>query len=142
MKYLRLGSLALLIIILGTSCTKKDQSKEAFSSKDLMIRMAEIEIHPEFLNQYLVILKEESEASVRLEEGVIAIYPMFQKENPNEIRILEIYTNKEGYQKHLQTPHFKKYKTSTSNMVKTLKLIEMDAVDETSMPKIFYKLKD
>ena len=48
------------------------------------------------------LLKEASAASVRLEPGVIAIFPMFQEENPAEIRILEIYGNKEAYEAHLQ----------------------------------------
>src|SRR3954468_16905107 len=90
--------------------------------KDQMVRISEIEIEPAFLEQYKAILKQESEASVRLEPGVIAIFPMFQKENPTQLRILEIYADKESYQAHLKTPHFLTYKTSTLKMVKSLKL--------------------
>ncbi|AHW60866.1 antibiotic biosynthesis monooxygenase [Draconibacterium orientale] len=106
----------------------------------MMIRISEIEIEPEYLNEYLSILKEEARASVELEPGVISIYPMFQKENPNEIRILEIYTDKKAYENHLQTPHFKHYKTTTLKMVKSLELIDMSAIDEQTMPKIFKKI--
>lgn len=66
-----------------------------------MIRIAEIQVYPEYLDEYISILKEESKASVRLESGVISIYPMFQKENLTEIRILEIYANKKAYESHL-----------------------------------------
>jgi quinol monooxygenase YgiN len=66
---------------------------------------------------------------------------MFQKENPTEIRILEIYAGKEAYESHLQTPHFKHYKTSTLNMVKSLRLVDMDAIDSETMPMIFRKIK-
>jgi quinol monooxygenase YgiN len=107
----------------------------------MMIRIAEIEIEPAYLDQYLAILKEESEASVRIEPGVISIYPMYEQEDPAKIRILEIYETKEAYEAHLQTPHFIKYKTQTLNMVKSLKLIEMKAVDKNSMPLLFKKLK-
>lgn len=107
--------------------------------KDQMVRMSEIEIVPEYLEQYKAILKEESEASVRLEPGVIAIFPMFQKENPNQVRILEIYTDKESYQSHLKTPHFLVYKTSTLKMVKSLKLVDMDPLDAEGMPEMFKK---
>lgn len=109
-------------------------------SNELMIRIAEIEIEPDFLDAYLAILKEESEASVRLEAGVIAIFPMFIKENHHEIRIIEIYANREAYEFHLQTTHFKHYKSSTSQMVKSLKLIDMEALDSASMSHIFKKL--
>ncbi|WP_312825780.1 carboxymuconolactone decarboxylase family protein [Epilithonimonas sp.] len=108
---------------------------------DMMIRISEIEIIPEFLEEYKSILKEESSASVKLEKGVIAIFPMFQQKNPTQIRIVEMYADKEAYQFHLQTPHFQHYKTSTLNMVKSLELIDMTAIDSETMQEIFKKLK-
>jgi quinol monooxygenase YgiN len=114
--------------------------QKVFNSDDMIIRISEIGIDSVYLNEYIRILKEESEASVRLEPGVISIYPMFQKEDPTEIRILEIYANKKAYESHLQTPHFKIYKTSTLKMVKSLKLIEMKPIDKNTMPIIFKKL--
>ena len=107
-----------------------------------MIRMSEIEIDSNYLEEYKAILKEESRASVQLEPGVISIYPMYQKENPTQVRILEIYANREAYESHLKTPHFQKYKTTTLKMVKSLKLIDMEAIDEETMPAIFRKLND
>jgi len=106
----------------------------------MMIRLAEIEIDSNYVDEYIAILKEESEASVRLEPGVISIFPMFEKENPTQIRLLEIYADKAAYEAHLQTPHFKHYKTTTLKMVKDLKLIEMEAIDVETMPKVFSKL--
>lgn len=109
--------------------------------KDMMIRIAEIEIFPESLEEYKAILKEESGASVKLEAGVVSIFPMFQKENPTLIKILEIYANREAYEAHLKTPHFLHYKTSTLKMVKSLKLIEMNALDLEALPAIFLKMR-
>ncbi|WP_292010882.1 carboxymuconolactone decarboxylase family protein [Chryseobacterium sp.] len=107
---------------------------------DMMVRISEIEIVPEFLEEYNSILKEEASASVKLEKGVIAIFPMYQKENPGQIRIVEIYADKEAYQFHLQTPHFQHYKTSTLKMVKSLKLVDMESLDKETMSRIFEKL--
>ncbi|TKK67822.1 antibiotic biosynthesis monooxygenase [Ilyomonas limi] len=107
----------------------------------MMIRISEIEIDSNYLEEYKAILKEESGASVKLEPGVIAIYPMYQKENPTQVRILEIYANREAYELHLKTPHFQTYKTTTLKMVKSLKLIDMEAIDVETMPDIFRKLK-
>ncbi|WP_240743293.1 putative quinol monooxygenase [Ilyomonas limi] len=108
---------------------------------NMMIRISEIEIDSNYLEEYKAILKEESGASVKLEPGVIAIYPMYQKENPTQVRILEIYANREAYELHLKTPHFQTYKTTTLKMVKSLKLIDMEAIDVETMPDIFRKLK-
>ena len=77
-------------------------------TKERMIRISEIEIDSNYLKEYNAILKEESRASVQLESGVVAIYPLYQQENPTQIRILEIYANREAYEAHLKTPHFQK----------------------------------
>ena len=106
----------------------------------MMIRISEIEIDSNYLKEYNAILQEESRASVQLEAGVIAIYPLYQKENPTQIRILEIYANREAYEAHLKTPHFQKYKTSTLKMVKSLKLVDMDNIDSQTMAEIFCKM--
>lgn len=107
---------------------------------DLMIRLSEIEIDSVYLKEYNSILQEESRASVQLEPGVIAIYPMFQKANPTQIRILEIYASKEAYESHIKSTHFQKYKTSTLNMVKSLKLVDMNAIDPQTMAELFRKM--
>ena len=114
---------------------------DATRHENMMVRIAALEIYPEYLEEYKAILKEESEASVRLEPGVICIFPMHQKEHPNQIRLLEIYADSNAYQSHLKTPHFLKYKTSTLKMVKSLELIDMEAMDLESMPAIFNKLE-
>lgn len=114
---------------------------ESIMAQDSMVRLAEIEIYPDFLKEYVEILKEEASASVQLEEGVISIFPIFLKDSPTQIRILEIYANKEAYESHLKTLHFQKYKSTTFNMVKSLRLIDMSAIDQASMNEIFLKLK-
>lgn len=137
---MRIIYFTLSIVLLCISCSHENQKKEEFNTGKMMIRISEIEIEPDYLDEYISILKEESRASVELEPGVISIYPMFQKENPNEIRILEIYADKKAYEAHLQTTHFKHYKTTTLQMVRSLKLVEMNAIDGHTMPKIFKKI--
>lgn len=108
--------------------------------KEMIIRLSEIGGDSNYLNEYNELFRVEAEASVRLEPGVISIFPMYQKENPGQVRILEIYASKEAYESRLKTPHFLKYKTTTLKMVKSLKLIDMSVIDEETMRKIFSKL--
>ncbi|MDB5250281.1 MAG: Antibiotic biosynthesis monooxygenase [Segetibacter sp.] len=110
--------------------------------QEMMIRISEIEIDSAYLQDYKAILKEEAAASVKLEPGVIAIFPMYQKENPTQVRILEMYADKTSYQQHLKTRHFLKYKTTTLKMVKSLRLVDMEAIDVATMTLIFRKLKE
>ena len=140
MKHLKTGYLAFLCLLIFNSCAEMKQAKKTVNTNDMMVRIAEIEIDPDYLDKYITILQEESEASIRIEPGVISIFPMFPKDNPTKIVIVEIYANKEAYESHLKTPHFLKYKTSTLNMVKSLKLIDMEAIDKEMMSKIFRKI--
>jgi quinol monooxygenase YgiN len=110
-------------------------------TNDMMIRISEIVIDSNYLKEYYAILQEESRASVQSETGVIAIYPMYQKENPTQIRILEIYASREAYEAHLKTPHFQKYKATTQKMVRSLKLTDMENIDSPTMVEIFRKMR-
>jgi 4-carboxymuconolactone decarboxylase len=93
-----------------------------------MVRLAKLEIDSAQLEKYKVALKEEIETSLRVEPGVLTLYAVAEKKNPTHIMILEIYANEEAYKKHLQTPHFIKYKTATKDMVKALELVETEPI--------------
>lgn len=109
--------------------------------QQMIVRISEIQVHSEHLDQYKTILNEEAEASFRLEPGVIAIFPMYQQEDPSQVRILEMYADRQAYEAHLKTSHFQKYKTTTLPMVKSLKLVDMHAIDPQTMSKMFSKMK-
>ena len=111
----------------------------AAQQAEIMVRVSEIEIVSSHLEEYKAILKEEAAASVRLEPGVIAIFPMYQQEHPTQVRILEVYASREAYESHLQTSHFQRYKTTTLSMVKSLKLVDMSGADPETMTRIFRK---
>ena len=91
-----------------------------------IVRLAEIEVEPEYLEEYMAFAKEVGETSVKVEPGVLTLFSMQTKEDPCKIYILEIYADKEAYQSHIQTAHFKKYKEGTAKMVKSLKLIDVN----------------
>jgi quinol monooxygenase YgiN len=89
-----------------------------------VVRLAELEIDPAQLENYKAALREEIESSIRVEPGVLTLYAVSVKDNPAQIRIFEMYADVDAYNAHLETPHFKKYKTGTQEMVKSLKLVE------------------
>lgn len=97
-------------------------------SRKLVVRMAELEIDPDQLEIYRLLLTEEIEASVALEPGVLSLNAVSLKDSPHKIRILEVYANQAAYEAHLQTPHFLKYKNGTAGMVKSLTLIDVDPI--------------
>lgn len=98
------------------------------SPENNMVRISRITVDPAQLDNYNTYLKEEIEASVRLEPGVLTLYAVSEKEQPNKITILEIYADQAAYENHLQTPHFQKYKQGTLDMVQELELIDCTAL--------------
>lgn len=95
---------------------------------ETIVRMAELEIDPAQLDDYIALLTEEIEASVEQEPGVLMLHSVSIKDQPEKIRILEVYANRHAYEAHIQTPHFLKYKTLTAGMVRALNLVDADPI--------------
>lgn len=112
------------LLILGASVLASSFGGSAMAqgSKDPYVRVAEIEIDPAQIEPYKAAVKEQIEAAVRLEPGVLALYSVSDNENPAHVFVFEIYADAEAYKAHLETDHFKKYKSATNDMVKSLKL--------------------
>lgn len=109
------------------------------AAQNMIVRIAEIEVYPQYLQEYLAFANEVDRLSIEREPGVICLYPMQSVEDSCQIRILEIYASEEAYQQHLKTDHFQKYKQGTLHMVKDLKLPTMKPLDPETMKLIFKK---
>src|SRR5260370_42574549 len=56
-----------------------------------IVRLAELEIYPDQLNAYKAALKEEIEASIRTEPGVLTLYAVSVKAHPEQIRLFFVF---------------------------------------------------
>ncbi len=108
-------------------------------ASSMIVRIAEIEVYPQHLKEYLLYANEVDRLSMEREPGVVCLFPMQSAEDSTLIRILEIYASEEAYQRHLRTDHFQKYKQGTLHMVKDLKLPTMKPLDPEMMKQIFRK---
>ena len=114
-------------------------SATAVAQETMIVRLAEIEVYPEHLQEYLKYANEVDRLSVEREPGVVCLFPMQSAEDSAQIRILEIYASEEAYQSHIKTDHFQTYKQGTMYMVKSLKLPTMKPLDPETMKLIFNK---
>nr|WP_165043710.1 antibiotic biosynthesis monooxygenase [Dysgonomonas sp. ZJ709] len=117
-------SLLIMLLVSTTIFGQKPDSDMQPSSINNKVRLSKIIVDPLHLDEYNIYLREEIEASMRLEPGVLTLYAVSEKEHPNRITILEIYSNEEAYQSHIKTSHFLKYKEGTLDMVQSLELID------------------
>ena len=106
----------------------------------MIFRITEVEVHPEYVESYLPFAAEVAEASVKTEPGVVSIFPMQDKKNPCQFRIIEIYADDEAYKAHIASAHFQKYKKGTLHMVKRLALLDHNALVPELKALVFKKV--
>lgn len=125
------GMCGLLFRIFATVLFFAAAAAPVFSNEKpagLIVRLSKIEVRMEDLEEYNALLKEEILASVKLEPGVLTLYAVCDKDAPNRITILEIYKDEAAYKRHIESPHFQKYKRGTLKMVKSLELKDVSAL--------------
>ena len=66
----------LITLIMSAEMVMSQKVTSAQSSDGLIVRIAEIEIYPEYLNEYLAYASEVDRLSVEREPGVICLFPM------------------------------------------------------------------
>ena len=120
-------------------CLTGEKPSSEPAATNMIVRIAEIEVYPQYLKEYLEFANEVDRLSVEREPGVICLFPMQSADDSCQIRILEIYASEDAYQQHLKTDHFQKYKQGTLHMVKSLKLPSMKPLDPETMKEIFKK---
>lgn len=96
---------------------------------DGIVRLSEIEVDPAYLDEYIKFATEVGETSLRTEPGVLTMYAVSRKDQPNLITILETYASQDAYKAHIASPHFQKYKKGTEKMVMSLKLLDQTALN-------------
>jgi quinol monooxygenase YgiN len=107
----------------------------AAQTNEPLVRIAELEIDPAQAAAYQAAVREEIEASLRVEPGVLAIYAVAEKDHPNRFRFFEIYADDAAYRKHIDSPHFRKYAEATKSMIVSKKLIDTVPVMLGAKPK-------
>ncbi|WP_348811589.1 putative quinol monooxygenase [Flavobacterium maritimum] len=120
----KLLTTVIAIFILTLSFSLNSMAQE----KIQMVRLAKITVDPLQLDQYNSALKEQMTTAVRVEPGVLTYYAVADKSAPSHITILEIYADTAAYKSHIETTHFKKYKETVKDMVKSLELIDVTLI--------------
>ncbi len=119
-------SKSIVTIITALLMSLMFSNKMAAQSFNNYMRIAKITVDSSQLEPYMIALKEQMKAALKLEEkGVLAYSAVYDKNNLTHITILETYANVDAYKAHIQTSHFKKYKATVEHMVKSLELIDV-----------------
>ena len=93
-------------------------------TENSIVRLSCIEVDPAQLTEYCRFAEECGRTSMAKEPGVLFMFSMADKRQPNKITILEIYADRAAYESHIKSPHFQKYKQGTIKMVLKLELLD------------------
>lgn len=121
---IKLFTTVITLFILSLSINKSVMAQE----KIQMVRLAKIKVDPLQLDKYNIALREQMATAVLVEPGVLTYYAVADKKDPAHITILEIYADTVAYQSHIVTTHFKKYKETVKDMVKSLELEDVTLI--------------
>lgn len=118
----------ILLLFLSSVFTLLLSTELHAQKKDQMVRLARIKVDPAQLTEYNNALLTQMKTAIALEPGVLTYYAVADKKDPSNITILEIYADTVAYNKHILTPHFRKYKDSVKDMVKSLELVDVNMI--------------
>ncbi|MGK9232967.1 antibiotic biosynthesis monooxygenase [Inquilinus limosus] len=110
--------IAASLLTLSPGGASADQVQEPY------IRLAELEIDPARAQEFSAAIRDEIETAVRVEPGVLALYAVFEKDDPARVRVFEVYSDETAYRTHLQTPHFQKFRSDTETMIRSRRLLD------------------
>ena len=116
-----------------SECGRKDDMKNMLDAR--IVRLSIVTVDPNRLDEYMKFAAECGKTSMREEPGVLMMYSMQDKLQPNRISILEIYADRAAYERHIKTAHFQKYKQGTLSMVQKLELLDQSALIPEMMMK-------
>lgn len=102
--------------------------------KNQLVRLAKIKVDAGRLDEFHAALKEQMTTAMRVEPGVLTYYAVAEKNDPSSLTILEIYADTAAYTRHINTSHFKKYKETVKDIVKSLELIDVTLIAAAKKP--------
>lgn len=97
-------------------------------SAEPLVRYIEVDVVADKAGEFERIVTKGMQEAMLKEDGVLAMYAVAVKGEPNKFRFFEIYANEAAYEKHRNTPHFKQYIEETQAMVTRKDFIDTDNV--------------
>ena len=116
---------SLLIIFSSTAGAKSIRTPEGNFPR---VQWAVVESTPGNLNKIGEIGARVLPATVAKESGTYALYGVIEKDNPDLMRLLEIYESDEAYRIHSTSPAFQTYRAERFQYLKGLKLLPVNAI--------------
>ena len=110
-----------------TACQTATVNKQIDTEKQAqtpIVRIFELVIAPEHLDEFNRLGKHNIVNSINLEQGVLGMYVLADKEMSNKLYVVEAYADDNAYQAHRQVPHFQTWFNGSKDMIISRKMID------------------
>ena len=125
---MKANAFVFVVVLAAVGLKSNGQSSGIEHMKPHYMRVARIVVDSVHLAEYYAALREGIRAAVRDEPGVLNLWAVAEKTRPTHITVFEIYADEKAYAFHVQTKHFKKYKSMVQGMVVSLELVDVEAI--------------
>ncbi len=119
--------LAILGVIFMMTATASAKSIKTFDGNMPRVQWAVVESTAGNMESMLE-MGEKLAPTVAKEDGTYALYGAIEKNNPNLLRLLEIYASDEAYRIHSTSPAFQKYRAERLPILAGLKILPVNAI--------------
>lgn len=82
----------------------------------MRVNLVTVTLKPEAQQAFRDVVIPEMVQSMKVEDGMLAMYAATVKSQPEKWVFLEVYASEAAYQQHRNTPHFKDYIAQTADM--------------------------
>lgn len=119
--------LAILGVILMLTATASAKSIRTFDGNMPRVQWAVVESTAGNMESMLEVGAKLA-PTVAKEDGTYALYGAIEKNNPNLLRLLEMYASDEAYRIHSTSPAFQKYRAERLPILAGLKILPVNAI--------------
>ena len=120
--------LLMLGVILMLTATVDAKSIRTFNGDMPRVQWAVVESTAGNMENILEMGARILAPTVAKEDGTYALYGAIEKNNPNVLRLLEIYASNEAYRIHSTSPAFQKYRAERLPILAGLKILPVNGI--------------
>jgi len=114
---MRFLSFVFTLLLLTLSAQAQDIS--------LYMRIVELTVEKSQITKFKAALREDIDAAVRLEDGALEIYAVYDKQDSGRVIVIETFSSKEDHSSHQQTNHYLKFQAVAGEWVKSVNRTEV-----------------
>lgn len=131
----RIGELGLSVVFVGISCLAQQSMAQTNTGGNMEItqqpntapsgkqsstpyvRLAELDVTPVQIDSFKAAAIQNMQSTLDQEEGALEFHALLKRDHPGQVFVFEIYKNKDAYETHVQSPHYKQFGAKVESMI-------------------------